>query len=75
MFQIKTSVNDAMKIMRDRADAQKTYSDNLIAHQKRVRIQNITTVAGYVAGVVIGAGAVVWSFQQASKPMDFEDEN
>lgn len=75
MSRLKNSVNDAMKTMRNRADSQKSYNDILAARHKRVRIQNIATVAACVAGVALGAAATAWSIHDASKPMTFEDEN
>lgn len=72
---LKNSVNEAMKIMRDRADAAQASIDNETKRRKRIRIQNIATVAGYVAGVALGAAAVVYSIRDASKPVQFEDED
>jgi hypothetical protein len=43
--------------------------------QKRNRIKNAATVAGFVAGVAGGVAATVWAIRDASKTMDFEDEN
>lgn len=75
MSTIKNSVNDAMKIMRDRADATQASIDIETKRRKRIRRQNIATVAGYVAGVALGVAAVVYTIRDASKPMQFEDED
>lgn len=75
MSKIKNSVNDAMNIMRNRADIVKTSADNLTKYRKRVRLQNIAVVTGYVAGVALGAAATVYAIRDASKPMQFEDED
>lgn len=75
MSKIKNSVNDAMKIMRDRADASQASTDYETSRRKRIRIQNIATVGSYVAGVVLGAAAVVYVISDASKPMQFENED
>ena len=75
MSKIKNSVNDAMNIMRDRADAAKASTDIETKRRKRVRIQNIAAIAGYAVGVAVGAAAVVYSIRDASKPTQFEDEN
>lgn len=75
MSTIKNSVNDAMKIMRDRADATQASIDIETKRRKRIRRQNIATVAGYVAGVALGVATVVYTIRDASKPMQFEDED
>jgi predicted small secreted protein len=75
MSRIKTSVTDAVNIMRNRADTAQSYAEMEAKRQKRIRIQNAATVAGFVVGVASGVAATVWSIRQVSKPMDFEDEN
>jgi uncharacterized membrane protein YoaK (UPF0700 family) len=75
MSRIKTSVTDAVNIMRNRADTAKSYTEMEAKRQKRNRIKNAATVAGFVAGVAGGVAATVWAIRDASKPMDFEDEN
>jgi hypothetical protein len=75
MFNAKNSVNDAIKIMRDRAETQKASSDAWSNYEKRVRRQNIATAVGYVAGVALGVTATIVAIKSASKPMQFEDES
>jgi len=75
MSTIKNSVNDAMKTMRERAEASKESTDAWAKYQRRVRIKNIATVTAYVAGVVLGAAGTVYTIRNASKPMQFEDED
>ena len=75
MSTLKNSVNDAMQTMRDRADAAKASTDSWAKYRKRVRIQNIVTVTAYAAGVALGVAATVYAVRDASKPMQFEDED
>lgn len=75
MSRIKNSVNDAMNIMRDRAVASQASVDIETKRRKRVRNKNIATVVVYAAGVALGAAGVVYSIRDASKPMQFEDED
>lgn len=75
MSTLKNSVNDAMKTMRDNADAAQASSDKWTNYRNRIRRRNIVTAVSYAAGVVIGAAGIVYSIRQASKPMQFEDED
>lgn len=72
---LKNSVNDAMDTMRKRAEASQNSTDIMSKYRKRVRRQNIAVVTGYVAGVALGVAATVYAIRDASKPMQFEDED
>ncbi len=72
---LKNSVNDAMNTMRKNAEASQASTDIMTKYRKRVRIQNIAVVTGYVAGAALGVAATVYAIRDASKPMQFEDED
>jgi hypothetical protein len=75
MSPLKNSVNDAMNIMRDRANSAQTSLDNATKRRKSIRTKQIATAAGYVVGVAAGIVAVAAIVQKTSKEEYLEDEN
>lgn len=72
---LKNSVNDAMPTVRERSEAAQAPADIMTNYRKRVRLQNIAVVTGYIVGVALGVAGTVYTIRDASKPMEFEDEN
>jgi hypothetical protein len=75
MLRTNNSVNDAMKIMCNRAEAAKTSFDNAKKRRVSIRTKQIATAAGYVVGVAAGIIAVAAIVQNTSKAEYIEDED
>lgn len=75
MSVLKSSVNDTMKIMSDRADAAKTSLDNAKKRRVSIRTKQIATAAGYVVGVAASIVATAAIIQKTSKTEISENED
>jgi hypothetical protein len=71
----KNFVNDAVNIMRRRADDSQTSLDSAKKRRMSIRNKQIATAAGYVVGVAAGIVAVAAIVQKTSKAEFVEDED
>mgnify|MGYP003579430329 CR=1 FL=1 len=72
---LKNSVNDAMNIMRNRAEDSQTSLVNAKKRRMSIRNKQIATAAGYVVGVAAGIVAAAAIVQRTSKAEFIVDED